>query len=126
MLSFGVGVAPKRTMKSLPPLGRWLNGAAFLLLLLTLSSTGFAQTSNGTLVGTVLDTTGAAIANAKIEATNTGTGVAVAVTSGANGEYRVGNLLAGTYSVTGSATGFSNASIGNIAVEANRTVTQNI
>ena len=113
-------------MKSLPPLRCWLNGAAFLLLLLALCSAVFAQTSNGTLVGTVLDTTGAAIANAKIEATNTGTGVAVAVTSGANGEYRVGNLLAGTYSVTGSATGFSNASIGNIAVEANRTVTQNI
>lgn len=99
---------------------------AGLFIFLASNTLSPAQTSNGTLVGTVLDASGAAIPNAKIDAKNLATGVVASASSGAAGEYRIGNLVAGNYSVTGSGSGFTSATIGNVAIEANRSVTQNL
>src|ERR1700733_13040280 len=99
-----------------------ISGSSFLLALaafLMLTFSAVAQVSSGILVGTVLDATGAIVPNVKIEAKNSATGVVSATTATQSGEYRVGGLLPGNYSLTASATGFSSVNLENVTVEAN-------
>src|ERR1700676_2637987 len=103
-----------------------LLSAAVLFLALTGVQNLDAQSSVGIVVGTVLDATGAVVPNAKVEAKNLETGVVSPTTANGEGQYRIQNLVAGKYSVTGSATGFESASLQNIAVDANKTSTVNI
>ena len=65
-----------------------------------------AQTVNGTIVGTVVDSQGGVIPNASISATNRETGLARAAMSEAAGEFTVTSVPAGTYDVTVTAQGF--------------------
>jgi hypothetical protein len=65
-----------------------------------------AQTVTGTIVGTVLDAQGAAVANASISAKNRDTGLDRAAMSEASGEFTISSIPAGTYDVTVSAAGF--------------------
>src|SRR5579864_8413980 len=65
-----------------------------------------AQTTAGSIVGTVTDPSGAIIAGASITITNVGTNIAVKTTSDSAGEYVVTPLEVGRYSVTFEATGF--------------------
>ena len=65
-----------------------------------------AQTVTGTIVGTVLDAQGAAVANASISAKNRDTGLDRAAMSEASGEFTISSVPAGTYDVTVSAAGF--------------------
>ena len=48
---------------------------AFLVALLFLATTGYAQVFSGTITGTVTDSTGAVVPDATITVTNTGTNV---------------------------------------------------
>ncbi len=77
-----------------------------LLLAATLAvtvSTSYAIDVSARIRGTVTDTTGAAIPNAVVIATNSATGVKFNATSGANGSYFFPHLPIGTYSVSASA-----------------------
>jgi len=65
-----------------------------------------AQTTAGSIVGTVTDPSGAVIAGAAITVTNIGTNIAVKTTTDSAGEYVVTPLEVGRYSVTVEATGF--------------------
>ena len=96
--------------------------AAFVLC----SFSALAQVSSGTLVGTILDPTGAAIPNAKVEAKNADTGVVSGTAATGSGEYRIGDLIAGNYSITASATGFSGQTLQNVTVDANKIATENL
>jgi hypothetical protein len=59
-----------------------------------------------TIVGTVTDPSGAAVANAKITATRIETGLAQTIATSDNGEYVLPNLKIGHYNVKAEATGF--------------------
>jgi hypothetical protein len=59
-----------------------------------------AQTTAGSIVGTVTDPSGAVIAGAGITITNMGTNIAVKTTTDASGEYVMTPLEVGKYSVT--------------------------
>ncbi len=96
-----------------------------ILLIGTWTGLAFGQAQDGNLVGTILDATGAAIANASVEAENTATGVKTSTVTDATGSYRFKNLLVGTYKVTASASGLSTASR-DVVVELNKTATANI
>jgi len=74
--------------------------------LLALPIAAFSQTANGTITGTITDSTGAAIAGAAIEVTNTETGVNTPTVSTPTGAYTVPNLQPGAYSVNVTAPGF--------------------
>src|SRR5437660_2870562 len=65
-----------------------------------------AQVTGGTISGTVTDSTGRVIAEARIEITNPATGINRTVTTNADGVYTAPNLQAGTYNLKFSATGF--------------------
>ena len=75
-----------------------------------------AQYENGSIVGTIRDASGAPIPNAALTVTNTETGVSAESKSGASGDYDFPQLRIGTYTITASAPGFSNAVAQNVAV----------
>jgi hypothetical protein len=65
-----------------------------------------AQVTGATLTGTVTDSSGAALASAKVTAKNTATGVIREATSDSAGLYSLPNLSPGDYELTVFATGF--------------------
>ncbi len=69
----------------------------------------YAQVAGATLLGTVMDPTGAVIPNAQVSIKNTATNATRSVRTDAVGYYAAPNLLPGTYEVTVSAPGFSTA-----------------
>lgn len=76
-------------------------------ILLGTGSVLFAQAgASGTVLGTVTDSTGAVIPNAKVTVTNVATGVNYQAASGSAGDYIVPSLNPGMYRVTALATGF--------------------
>ncbi len=82
---------------------------AFVLLvsvLLLVTGTAFAQETTGGLQGTVKDTSGAVVPNAKLTLTGTSLVGTKEATSDSSGYYRFTNLPPGTYSLTIAASGF--------------------
>src|SRR5579859_3242534 len=72
-----------------------------VLLVMCCSALVYAQsTTDGAIGGTVYDSTGAVVANAKITVHNNGTNAEQTITSDASGYYRVTGLVPGTYTVT--------------------------
>ncbi|MEO8130699.1 MAG: TonB-dependent receptor, partial [Bryobacteraceae bacterium] len=67
----------------------------------------FAQIDTGAIVGTVRDSSGAAVVKATITLTNAATGVVQTTTSNEAGQYQFSAVLPGNYSVKGSAPGFA-------------------
>jgi outer membrane receptor protein involved in Fe transport len=81
-----------------------------------------AQTSKGFVVGTVVDTNGAAIAGATIKITNTQTGVTRETTSQDDGSFRLDAVDPGTYTVDISSAGFKTATRTDAIVAAAQTI----
>ena len=75
-----------------------------------------AQTVTGTILGNVLDPSGAAIPNAEITITNQDTGVTRSAVSTADGVYNVPSLLSGRYTVSAKAPGFNPIQVQNVVV----------
>src|ERR1700757_920635 len=96
-----------------------------LVLMLT-AALAWGQAISGDLVGTVTDQSGAAIPNVTVTITNTATGIKIIAKSNTSGEYRVGNLLVGLYSISASSPGFADAMLPNFHVELNKTATANL
>lgn len=65
-----------------------------------------AQVTGGAISGTVVDTSGRVIPNARISVANTATGISRTVTTNTDGFYTAPNLLPGTYDLTFTAPGF--------------------
>ncbi|MGB7151739.1 MAG: carboxypeptidase regulatory-like domain-containing protein, partial [Terriglobales bacterium] len=85
---------------------RRLRAIVCLLLFLAVSSWLGAQAINGTLQGRVSDTTGAVIPSATVTALNTATGLTRSVAANAVGDYQIGGLPAGDYTVEADKQGF--------------------
>jgi hypothetical protein len=78
----------------------------YLLLLLAASSWLGAQTVTSTLQGRISDATGAVIPEASVTVLNADTGLKRSVTANAVGEYQIGGLPAGDYTVNIEKSGF--------------------
>ena len=88
-----------------------------LIVLFTFASTPLhAQYENGTLVGTIRDTTGAPVARATVKITNTATGISSVTAANEAGEYEIPPLRTGIYTVAASAPGFADAVAQNITI----------
>ena len=86
------------------------------LILLVFSSMAQAQYEDGSVVGTIRDTSGAAVAGATVTVTNTATGIQNNVTSNGSGDYEVPSVRAGLYRISAAASGFATAIAENITV----------
>jgi hypothetical protein len=69
----------------------------------------FAQYDNGSLVGTIHDSSGAAVASASVSATQLSTGILTRTVTNTNGDYEFPDLKVGVYSEVAEASGFSTA-----------------
>jgi len=86
----------------------------------------FGQTVDGNLVGMITDPMGATVPNAKVEITNTETGVKTAVRTGVDGLYRFNNVPVGAYDIAVTAAGFALSTLKTVAIELNKTATANV
>ncbi|MBK5290941.1 MAG: TonB-dependent receptor, partial [Acidobacteriia bacterium] len=77
-----------------------------ILLLALISTRAYGQVQSGTIVGTVTDQGGAAVAGAKVTLVNEGTRFTRAVESGATGQYVATSVPTGNYTVTAEMQGF--------------------
>ncbi len=85
-----------------------------LFVSLSLVSVSMAQVDRATLVGTVTDTTGSVVPNAKVEVTDQQTGLRRQAQTGGSGAYTLPQLPIGNYTVTVSLTGFKTVSIKDV------------
>ncbi len=102
-----------------------MNGRS-LFVFLTLAASLFGQASDSILVGTVTDTSGAALAGATVVATNKNTGVTYTSETNASGEYRLNNVPVGTYEVSAAAAGFTTSKVAGIDLQLNHTSAINL
>ena len=75
-----------------------------------------AQFDVGSLVGTIRDQSGAAVAGASITVTNTATNIETSTTSNGSGDYEVPSLHAGVYTISAKATNYAEAVAQNITI----------
>jgi Carboxypeptidase regulatory-like domain len=93
----------------------------FVLGFFFLTSSLAAQSDRGTIAGTVLDSSGAAVSDAKVSVTSTETGVGYETVTGPTGGYRIPDVRVGTYSVIASAQGFKSEQRTGLVVQVNST-----
>lgn len=97
--------------------------SVFVMLVLTASLCRlFGQTSAGSLLGLVRDTSGAVIPNATVIITNTQTNVLSRLESDASGNYFLASVPPGVYSISCERAGFKRVTVEPVTVNVNQTV----
>jgi hypothetical protein len=81
--------------------------ALCLVVFVLAASSAIAQSTTGTILGTVKDSSGAIVPGASVTALATDTGQSRTVNTGEDGGYRFDAMAVGTYQITVKATGFS-------------------
>jgi hypothetical protein len=97
---------------------------AFVLAacLCLLGSPTFAQSTYGKILGTVKDSSGGAVAGAKVLLTNTDENTRHEATTGNSGDYQFENQLPSNYSVTVTANGFETFTAKDLSLVARQTL----
>jgi hypothetical protein len=85
-----------------------------------------AQTTTGTITGTVTDPTGAVVPNAKVTVVNEAEGAARELTTNASGVFTAPNLTVGTYRVRVNSPGFAQFETGNLILSANQVLNTDV
>ena len=96
------------------------------LLALVASNLMLGQAVNGTLLGNVVDSTGAVVNGAKVTITEMKTGVGRGTTTNASGNYELPDLPPGVYEVVIEHPGFKKEMRRNVEVAVNSTVRVNL
>ena len=99
---------------------------AFVTFLLFAWHPLLAQTNNGGIAGTILDSSGAAVSGAEVVATGADTHTVYTTTSTSTGAYRFLDLVLGTYNITVTAKGFKTAQVNGLVVQINTTASLDI
>ncbi|WP_263358855.1 TonB-dependent receptor [Acidicapsa ligni] len=97
-----------------------------LVLLLLIVHAGFAQTTGGSLVGAVHDSSGAVISNATVTAVETATNALTRATTNTKGEYELLDLKPGMYTLHIEAAGFRSYDQSGIHLELNQHGSQDV
>jgi hypothetical protein len=96
-----------------------------LVFALMVPGPALAQTSNGTLVGSVTDQTGAVIPNVDVKVVSPQYGEVHEAVTDSVGTYRIEGLQPGTYSVTFTAAGLAALHVGAVVINGSVTTTVN-
>src|SRR5436190_21205694 len=98
-----------------------------LAAVLLLSASAWSQTAGtASIIGNIIDSSGAAVPHAKISVQNQETSFRYEGVSGDAGEYYIPNLSSGTYQLTVEAAGFKTAVQREIVLRINETPRINI
>src|SRR5260221_1333787 len=93
----------------------------FLMAVATVTM-AFGQSERGTIQGSVQDSSGAVIVNARVTVTNDGTNVRTNTLSNAAGDYVVASLPPGAYTLRVEKEGFKAAVVSGITLNASATI----
>jgi hypothetical protein len=99
-----------------------LMALAILALLVCFVGAAFAQTTTGTITGTITDPKGAAMAGVTVTVHNADTGIDTSVRTNDSGIYTATLLQPGNYEVTAAQTGFSSVQNKGVRVQVGETV----
>jgi hypothetical protein len=99
----------------------WMAAVVFVCLTFVGVTPVDAQLTEGTIVGSVTDASGAAVSGAKVVVKNVGTGAVLERTTDDIGFYRALHLSLGTYQIRVEKAGFKAAIVENVAVNVNYT-----
>jgi hypothetical protein len=102
----------KRSIRNL-----FLFGCFLLALLIIVAGSATAQTFRGTILGTIIDSSGAAMPGATVTIKNVDTGLVRTVTTSEDGSYSAPELPIGNYSITVEKAGFKTGLVTGINVE---------
>ena len=103
-------------MKKLFSLATVSFGIVVFCLAFVAGSTGFAQATNGTIAGTVLDPNGAAVAGATVKATSLETNDTRSAVTSKVGSYRIESVPPGDYKIDVSAASFAMETVPSVNV----------
>ncbi len=95
--------------------------AVCLVLVLMVSGSAFGQAVNGTVVGTVTDSSGAVVPKAQVTITLTGQSATYTTETNESGNFTEPNLPPGVYTVGIVAPGFKKEARENITLDTNTT-----
>lgn len=98
-----------------------LRCVSFGLFLIISGITARAQTNNGAISGSILDSSGGAVADAQVQATGVETHSVYTTVSTATGAYRFSDLVLGHYDITVTAKGFKVSTLTGVEVQINST-----
>lgn len=102
--------------------GRRIALALALLLLISLTpSDSMAQSTFGTIVGTIKDSSGALVPGASVRLINSGTAAEKTVTTDQHGDYSFLNLNPGKYQITITANGFEGTDFSDLDLQSRET-----
>ncbi|MBV9676414.1 MAG: carboxypeptidase regulatory-like domain-containing protein [Acidobacteriaceae bacterium] len=90
----------------------------FFTMLLSLSSILIGQSERGTISGTVRDSSGAVIPQAKVNITNVATGQPINLVTNDSGDFTAAEVPVGTYNIQFVKEGFNSAEVENLKVDA--------
>ena len=86
---------------------RFIVAALVVVCSLTImTASAFGQAVYGSILGTITDPSGAAVAGAKVTVTSVGKGTTAQATTNADGNYSVTHLIPDVYNVKAEAPGF--------------------
>ena len=102
----------------------FLAGILTLFFCFSIALQGQTATS-GTILGTVLDPTGATVAKAKLDLVSARTGTTIETTTNSSGSYTFPTVAPGSYNLTVSAPGFQTSTVSGVNVEVNTNSTVN-
>lgn len=101
---------------------KFLPAIKCLIAVTLLGAVSFGQATSGSLVGSVTDSSGASVINAKVTCTETRTGISHASVTNQSGNYSFPNLTPGTYRVEVELPGFRKAVKTGVDVLVNSTI----
>ena len=97
---------------------------ALVVLLTSFAGMARGQQTTATIVGNVVDSTGAVVAGATVTVTNTGTNATRTTLTEADGKYSLPSLTPGPYALSVEMTGFQQQRIKDIVLDASQTSRQ--
>src|ERR1700733_5873175 len=104
----------------------WLAGLGIVILYLLMVGSAIAQSDRGTIAGSVLDSSGAAVGGASIMITGADTGNTYKTASTAEGVYRVADIQTGRYNIRVQAPGFKVSQQQGVSIQISTTTALNI
>lgn len=104
----------------------WLKGLGLGVLFFLMLGSAVAQSDRGTIAGSILDSSGAAVAGASITITGADTGNTYKTMSTAEGVYHVADVQTGSYNITVEAPGFKVSQEKGVLVQISTTSALNI
>jgi hypothetical protein len=114
----GISLCWEAFMKSWPNLVLAVGAAALVLSLCPARIS--AQATQGSILGTVVDASGAGVPNAEVAIRNEGTNFTRTIKTDEQGDYRIAGLEAGNYEITVSGPGFKTFKQTRVDVVANQ------